>query len=122
MSVIPEPPPKVVPGDLISISDFAQQYRVDASVVRSWIKMGYIGYMLDGPRKMRKISKAEVLVPIEPATTPPTPSMGTSIPLMTFVTPTPESAKFPSPQGSVNHGKQQPPHSGGSHHRGSGRR
>lgn len=112
MSSFPEPRPKVLDGDLISISDFAQQYRVDASVVRSWIKMGYIGYTLDGPRKMRKISKAEVLVPIPPVSDtivsdPPTP-------------PVPPIPEKPQTQGAQS-GQPQPGRTG-SNHQGSRRR
>lgn len=54
--------------DLITVQDFANNYRVDASVVRSWVKHGFIDYVLDGPRKLRKIRKSELLKPIEGGT------------------------------------------------------
>lgn len=39
--------------ELITVQSFALRYRVDASIIRSWIKRGAIPYELVGPRKMR---------------------------------------------------------------------
>ena len=52
--------------DLITVQSFAEKYRVDASVVRSWVKQGLISYELVGPRKM--LRKSELLKPIIPST------------------------------------------------------
>lgn len=64
MSSFPDARP--VDADLVTVQEFANQYRVDASVVRGWIKLGHIDYVLDGPRKMRKVRKSDLLKPIEP--------------------------------------------------------
>lgn len=52
--------------DLVSVQEFADQYRVDASVVRSWVKQGIIEYVLVGPRKMKRIRKSDVVKPFNP--------------------------------------------------------
>lgn len=53
-------------GDLMTVQAFAEQYRVDQSVVRSWIKNGHIDWVLVGPRKMKRISRSEAVKPIPP--------------------------------------------------------
>lgn len=55
-----------VAEDLVTVQSFAEQYRVSASVVRGWIKDGHIDYVLVGPRKMRRISRAAVVREINP--------------------------------------------------------
>lgn len=62
MSTIPEPN---TPADFTTVHEFAQQYRVDASVVRSWIKKGHINYVLVGPRHMRRIRKSDILTMVQ---------------------------------------------------------
>lgn len=52
--------------DIVTVQQFAEQYRVDASVVRGWVRNGYVDYVLVGPRKMRRIRKSDLLAPIEP--------------------------------------------------------
>lgn len=53
--------------ELMTVEAFAQKYRVDASVVRSWAKHGYINYELVGPRKLRRIRPDSVITPIQPS-------------------------------------------------------
>jgi hypothetical protein len=58
--------------DLVTVEKFAQMYRVEASMVRAWVRSGHIAYVLVGPRKLRRIRRSEVVVPIIPPDPPPT--------------------------------------------------
>lgn len=55
-------------GDLITVQEFAEKFRVDASVVRGWVKQGLIDYVLVGPRNMRCVRRSDILKPIKPKT------------------------------------------------------
>ncbi len=57
--------------ELMTVEEFARRYRVDASVVRHWAKMGHINYELVGPRKLKRIRPDTILTFIEPKTIPP---------------------------------------------------
>lgn len=52
-------------GGLITVQEFAERYRVDAAVVRGWIKEGRVKGTLVGPR-MLKLDPDFVLAPIVP--------------------------------------------------------
>lgn len=49
---------------LLTVQEFAERHRVDASVVRGWVKRGQIPYVLEGPRKMRRIDGEQATVPV----------------------------------------------------------
>jgi hypothetical protein len=51
-------------GDLMTVQAFAEQYRVDQSVVRSWIRHGHIDWVLVGPRKMKRIRRSDAVKPV----------------------------------------------------------
>lgn len=57
-------------GDLITVQEFAEKFRVDSSIVRSWVKRGLIDYVLVGPRNMRCVRRSDILKPIQPRTPP----------------------------------------------------
>ena len=53
-------------SDLVTVQSFAEKFRVDASVVRGWVKRGLIDYALVGPRNMKRIRRSDLLRPISP--------------------------------------------------------
>lgn len=57
---------KLKDGDLITVQEFAEKFRVDASVVRGWVKQGLIDYVLVGPRNIRCVRRSDILKPIQP--------------------------------------------------------
>lgn len=65
MSIIPDAPVPPLIDEFLTVDEFARRWRVEASVVRSWIKNGYIRYTLIGPNKMRRIRKSDVVKPLE---------------------------------------------------------
>jgi len=64
-------------GDIITVKEFADKFRVDVSVVRGWVKQGLIDYVLVGPRNMRCVRKSDILKPIQPKSRIPTPEPAT---------------------------------------------
>lgn len=51
--------------DLITVQEFARKYRVDESVVRRWVKMGHIDYVLVGVgRQMKRIRQTDLVKPL----------------------------------------------------------
>lgn len=53
-------------GDIVTVQKFAEMFRVDASQVRRWAKEGRIDYVLDGPRKLKRIRVSAVVTVIKP--------------------------------------------------------
>lgn len=47
--------------DLMDVQTFAERFRVDASVVRSWIRAGLIPFTLKGSRRM--VRRSDILRP-----------------------------------------------------------
>lgn len=56
MSTIPTPgpqPPGFSPAGLIHIDEFARRYRIHTSVIRDWVKRGYVDYEFVGGNHLR---------------------------------------------------------------------
>lgn len=51
-------------GDLMTVEDFGRRYRVDSSVVRYWIRQGYVTATVVAGKQM--VSRAELVKPVEP--------------------------------------------------------
>lgn len=58
-------------GDIITVQAFAYRFRVDASIVRRWAKQGRIDYVLEGPRKLRRVRVSDIVKLIQAAAPAP---------------------------------------------------
>lgn len=54
----------IATDELMTVQAFATKFGVDVSVVRSWVKNGYIPYELVGPRCLRRIRPSTALRPV----------------------------------------------------------